>query len=289
MLCQIFWERMEGLQAVSQPESSIFATLRSDARIWAIGSIHGEAEKLGVLHQKIANLQMPGDQLVYLGNYCGYGAASRETIEQMLIFRRWMLARPGSDIDDIVFLRGAQEEMWQKLLQLQFAPNPVQVLQWMVDQGSGPTIEAYGESVEDAMLAGRDGILALTKWTSRLRQSMRNHDGHTALMNALKHAAFTENNNLLFVHAGIDPARPLSAQSDSFWWGGAGFSAMGEPYEGYRRVIRGYDRRHGGVAENAHTVTLDGGAGFGGEIACACFAPSGALLHLLSSGDDEAA
>ena len=34
----------------------------------------------------------------------------------------------GTFLGDIVFLRGSQEEMWQKLLELQFAPNPREVL-----------------------------------------------------------------------------------------------------------------------------------------------------------------
>ena len=72
----------------------------------------------------------------------------RECIDELLLFRRAILARPDADCADIVFLRGAQEEMWQKLLQLQFAPNPVEVLQWMVAQGIEPTIRAYGASVK---------------------------------------------------------------------------------------------------------------------------------------------
>lgn len=37
--------------------------------------------------------------------------------------------------DDLVYLRGGQEEIWQKMLQLPFAPNPMQVLEWMLGQG----------------------------------------------------------------------------------------------------------------------------------------------------------
>jgi serine/threonine protein phosphatase 1 len=34
--------------------------------------------------------------------------------------------------------------MWQKLLQLQFAPNPGELLHWMVQAGMETTIRAYG-------------------------------------------------------------------------------------------------------------------------------------------------
>lgn len=268
---------------VPQIDFALFATLRGNARIWAVGAIHSEIDRLTRLHRQIAEDFLPGDQIVYLGNYSGHGRAAIATIDELLLFRRAILALPGVDMEDVVFLRGAQEEMWQKLLQLQFAPDPAQVLRWMVEQGIGPTVEAYGASLEDGASAGRDGTLALTRWTSQLRQSMRNLDGHTALMNALRHAAITETQNLLFVHAGIDPDRPLEAQGDSFWWGGSSFAAMNAPYLPFLRVVRGYDRRHGGVAETPHTLTLDGGSGFGGELTCACLAPDGTVLRLIST------
>ncbi len=259
-------------------EQGIFAALRGGGRIWAVAAIHGDAGRLAELHRQIGSDFRPGDQVVYLGNYSGHGRAVRECIDELLLFRRYLLAQPGVDCGDVVFLRGAQEEMWQKLLQLQFAPNPVQVLQWMVGQGIEPTIQAYGASVDEALLAARDGTLSLTRWTGQLRQNLRSYDGHNALMSTLRHAAYTEDSSLLFVHAGIDPARPLSAQSDSFWWGGAGFGALSEPYAGYQRVVRGFDRRHSGLQETPHTVSLDAGCGFGGELMAVLFGPAGTIL-----------
>jgi len=264
-------------------EQGIFATLRAERRVWAVSALHGEAARLGALHREILPAYEPGDQLVYLGNYSGHGSAVRETIDELLTFRRAVLATPGAECEDIVFLRGAQEEMWQKLLQLQFAPNPVQVLKWMVGQGIEPTINAYGASVEEAIAAQREGTLALTRWTTQLRQNLRNYDGHNALMSALRHAAFTEDGTLLFVHAGIDPHRPLSAQSDSFWWGGSGFASITEPYNGYKRVVRGFDRRREGLQETPYTVSLDAGGGFGGPLMAALFAADGSILRTISA------
>ncbi|OIR09038.1 hypothetical protein GALL_86440 [mine drainage metagenome] len=264
-------------------EQTLFATLRAESRIWAVAAIHGAVDRLRALHGQLGPLFEPGDQLVYLGNYSGHGPAVRETIDELLLFRRALLALGGVECDDIVYLRGGQEEMWHKLLQLQLAPNPQQVLHWMVEQGIQPTIEAYGARVDDALLAARDGILSLTKWTSQLRQTLRGFDGHTALTSVLRHAAFTADGSLLFVHAGIDPSRPLLAQSDSFWWGGGSFQQIEEPFEHYRRIVRGYDRRHGGVQETAATMTLDANCGFGGPLLAACFAPGGELINTISA------
>jgi serine/threonine protein phosphatase 1 len=259
-------------------DQGIFATLRPKGRVWAVSALHGEADRLAALHQQIYDAYETGDQIVYLGNYSGHGSKVLETIDELLLFRRSILALKNSDEDctDIVFLRGAQEEMWQKLLQLQFAPNPVQVLNWMVGQGIEPTIKAYGASVEEATISAREGTLALTRWTNQLRQNLREHDGHNALISALRHAAFTEDGALLFVHAGIDPNRPLSAQSDSFWWGGSGFSSIEQPYNGYRRIVRGFDRKHEGMKKTEFTVSLDG-------LMAALFAPDGSIIRTIEA------
>src|SRR5262249_9603135 len=79
-------------------------------------------------------------------------------------FRRWLLARPRTFAYDIAYLRGGQEEMWQKLLQIQFAPNPREVLGWMLTQGVGATLAAYGGDVRLAGGAARAGPMALTRW-----------------------------------------------------------------------------------------------------------------------------
>ena len=58
---------------------------------------------------------------------------------------------------------------------------------------------------------------------------------------------------------------------------------MAEPYAGYRRVIRGFDRRHGGLLEGAYATSLDAGCGFGGELLAVCFGADGAVLETLSA------
>lgn len=269
--------------AASISENNIFATLRGTGRIWAVGAAHGEVSRLHALHVLLSQQMKPGDQIVYLGDILGYGPDVRGAVDEVLSYRRAFLAQPGVEVDDIIFLRGAQEEMWQKLLQLQFAPNPAEVLKWMLEHGIGPTLAAYGGNIEEGMLAARDGISSLTKWTSALRQNMRQFDGHTMLMSVLKHAAFTDDDGLLFVHAGIDPTRPLSAQLDAFWWGSAGFELLEAPYGSFRLVVRGSDRRRGGVRFGAFTATLDSGCGQGGPLTAACFGADGQTLQVLEA------
>ena len=130
--------RTAGPRAVAAPDR--FARLRGARRVWAVASVHGEARRLARLHDLIGARFAQGDRLVYLGNYLGHGEDVRATIDELLDFRRRVLGRPHGFACDVVYLRGAQEEMWQKLLQLQFAPNPGEVLALMVRAGVEATV-----------------------------------------------------------------------------------------------------------------------------------------------------
>jgi serine/threonine protein phosphatase 1 len=260
-----------------------FAVLHAAQRVWAVAAIHGEADRLARLQDALAKRVKPGDRLVYLGNFLGRGVKIKETVELLLDFRRRLLARPLTFAYDIVYLRGAQEEMWQKLLQIQFAPNPREVLGWMLNQGVGATLDAYGGDPRRGVSAIREGALAMTRWSSALRGAMQSQPGHFQLLATLRRAAFTDDHQLLFVSGGLDPERPLSEQSDSFWWGGAGFSRMTQAYSGFARVIRGHDRNQGGPASGPFNMTIDAGCGFGGPLVAVCFLPSGDAEDLIEA------
>ncbi len=256
-----------------------FATLRPAARTWAVAAVHGEAGKLVQLHAALAQRLTPEDNLIYLGNLLGRGPEVAHTIDEVLLFRRKMLSRRGADPQAMVYLRGGQEEMWQKLLQLQFATDPRDVLTWMLAQGVGTTLEAYGSHRDAGLSATRQGALALSHWTSALRDQLRARDGHNALFGALRRAAFDADRKILFVNAGLDPARPLDEQRDSFWWGAGDFDRLDAPYGSFVRLVRGFDPRHKGMRQGAVTVTLDGGCGFGGNLIAACFDSQGELVE----------
>lgn len=267
------------------PDADKFAPLGRPRRIWAIGAVHGEAHHLANLHDRIIEGFAPGDRLVYLGNIMGRGPLVRETVDEVLAFRRAVLALPGMIVTDIVYLRGAQEEMWQKLLQLQFAPNPGEVLAWMLRQGVEATLRAYGGSPEEGMHAARAGAVQLTRWTNGLREAIRAAPGHGNLNTAVRRAAFSdhEDGGVLCVSAGIDVTRPLAAQGDTFWWGGRRFADIDQPYETFRRIVRGFDANNGGVRMTDHTASLDGGCGRGGTLACGVFSGTGDVLDLIEA------
>jgi serine/threonine protein phosphatase 1 len=261
----------------------VFATIACAARIWTVGAIHGEAARLRQLHDQLEARFAHGDRVVYLGNYLGHGGAIATTLDELIEFRRHLLCLPGMEAADIAYLRGAQEEMWHKLLQLQFAPNPTEVLDWMLQHGAGATLAAYGGNAEDGRSRIRQGALTLTKWTATLRQAMQGHPGHDDLMTALRRYAVSADGALLFVHAGIDPSRPLSEQRDTLWWGGSDLPELTAPFGGFRMVIGGFDRNRRGARIGSFGACIDAGCGFGGSLVAACFTPDGALVDRIEA------
>ncbi len=270
-----------------QPESRSadhkFAVIRRAARVWAVAAIHGDADRLCALHDALSPRLSPDDRLVYLGNYLGHGAAIIRTLDELLRFRRQFIARPRLFASDVVYLRGSQEEMWQKLLQLHFAVNPREVLDWMLGQGVDATLRAYGGDPARSRVAMREGAMAIGRWTASVRQAMAAHLGHRELMSILRRAAHTDDDGLLFVHAGLDPRRPLAEQGDSLWWGHAAWAKLRTPYADYRCVVRGYGGAAAAVDPGPHALTIDGGCGAGGPLVAVCLATDGTVLDRLEA------
>lgn len=265
----------------TSPAPERFVELTRARRVWAVAAVHGEAERLAALHDAIGARFESGDRLVYLGDLMG-GGDVRAAVTEALRFRRLVLAQPPLYMpEDVVHLRGRQEEMWHKLLQIHFAPKPKELLRWMLDRGVDATLRAYGGDVAQGFSAADEGMLALTRWTGRLKAAMQAAPGHQPWFASLRRYAHTGEGGVLFVHAGLDPARSLADQRDAFWWESGSFGRAAAGYAGFARVVRGFDPTGGGWAEDGAVLTIDGGCGRGGPLCAVCLAPDGTLLERL--------
>lgn len=257
--------------------NAVYAVLERPRRVWAVGPIHGDRVRLSALHEALLQDIRRGDRLVYLGNFMGVGADVRGVLNELLSFRSLLLTGRGMEPWDIAYLRGTQEEMWDKLLQVQFAANPHAVMKWMLEQGLGATLDAYGSSSEEGLQRCREGTISLTRWTNKLRQAVRDRPGHDELLSSVRRYAVTDNHRLLFVHADINPSRGLADQGDTFWWGGGHLERMTQRYANFSLIIRGASRNPQNSPEMTdYYACIDGSSNTeGGSLTAACFTPKG--------------
>ncbi|MDX1737945.1 MAG: hypothetical protein R3261_06885, partial [Alphaproteobacteria bacterium] len=229
-------------------------------RIWVIGAIHNDVLSLRKMHSALYDKVESGDRIVYTGNMIGLFPHTRDTISEILGFRRWFLSLwPYMSPNDIVYLRGRQEEMLSKMLQLHFAQEPLQIIDYLYKTGLSPVLEGYGfrrHEFEDAAAVGASNLAEIT---TRLARVIRNYPGHDDLFKSLKHAAYSEDGVVLCVSSGLNGKIGLRDQGDNFWWGGENFARITHAYGGYCRLVRGFDPQHGGYREGAFTVSLDQG------------------------------
>ena len=125
--------------------------------------------------------------------------------------------------------------------------------------------------------------MAITRWTGELRDTFQSVSGHQDYLSALRHAAFTRDELLLFVSRSIDPERPLDAQNDVFWWGNHVLGDLREPYGRFRRIVCGVDPERRGAEVRRFTLSLDGGAGFGGKLLAACINADGEVADVIEA------
>lgn len=272
--------------SINVSSSPAFTSLGRPEKIWTVPAIHGDIEALTKIHDALLTRFQVGDRIVYHGNYTGYGDHSVACINEILTFRRMVLSIPGVRPSDFVYLKGGQEEIWSTLFQLPFAPDPTNVLLWMLGNGLSKTLYSYGISPHDGIEACRYGVMGVTKWTGKIRHAVRQHAGHETFANQLRSAAFTDKESaypMLFVHAGLDAAKPLHSQREELWWASDEFDAIESAYAPFEKVVRGYDPQHRGLYLNCITATVDDGCGFGGKLISVGLHQDGSVAEILES------
>ncbi len=265
---------------------SNFIELKKANKIWAVGSIHSNLSSFSSIKKFILENFEISDKLIFLGNVIGLGDNSKETLSSVIDLRFNLMSKFKLKSDSIIFLRGAQEEMFSKLLQLQLAPNPAEILEWMFDHGVNKTIKSYGFSEDEVRNIASSGTMNISKWTTSLNKALQKIPGHTEYFLNLKHAAYSHTEKILFVNRGVDITRPLSAQNDCFWWGYQNFSTIQEPYKTFLRIVRGYESEHTNqseISKNKVVCTLFKQPLSNKSVLCGIFTENGEILDLFEN------
>jgi serine/threonine protein phosphatase 1 len=224
-----------------------------DTRLYAIGDIHGCAELLDVLHQKIradaARAAESRKMVIYLGDYIDRGPDSVGVVERV---RRG----PGEGFE-CIRLKGNHEDML-----LRFLVGEESGEMWLFN-GGGPTLESYGvaRGVGKMTLP----LLDLEDLREGLRARLPPADLDFYRSLALQHVE----GDYVFVHAGVYPGRPLEAQTeDDLLWIRRSFLDS-EADHGYM-VVHGHSPvRRPEIRDNR--INLDTGAVWSGRLTAMVF------------------
>lgn len=177
---------------VSTKEDGYVQYQLADSRTFVVGDIHGCVDELSALVHFLEEEQglTQGDALIFVGDYIDRGPASKEVIDFLIEFEQ----RTSSDL---FFLKGNHEEMFLDWLEGTQSESGVSYLH----NGGQECLESYGLSVD---VAPEDA-------SAHLPQK------HLTFFKNLDRYIVSE--KYVFVHAGLNPLRPLSHQFDEdiFW------------------------------------------------------------------------
>ncbi|MEJ0023478.1 MAG: metallophosphoesterase family protein [Alphaproteobacteria bacterium] len=162
--------------------------------LYAIGDVHGRADLLDALLNKIAAAARRGEQatLIFLGDYVDRGPQSRQVIDRVLRLR--------DHEHDVRFLRGNHEAAL-----LDFLINPEGGRTWMA-LGGAETLYSYGVSPPGRGASAEEMKAASRAFNAALPPS------HFEFLQRLE--TFIRLGDYLFVHAGLRPGRSLDEQSE---------------------------------------------------------------------------
>src|SRR5918998_2223319 len=208
-------------------------------RVYAIGDVHGCADRLSVLHAGIAAdaRARPGARrvaILHLGDYVDRGPDSAGVLELLL-------GPPPVAGAEMVSLLGNHEVM---MLDACDPQAPADAMEFWLDNGGAETLESYGARHDDP------------RWWEAVPAE------HLALMRRcpLRWGA----GDYLFAHAGVRPGVPLERQDpfDLVW--------IREPFLSFEGelplvVVHGHTPAPA-PAVRPHRIGIDTGACFGGGL-----------------------
>lgn len=171
------------------------ARIADGIRIYAIGDVHGRADLLQPLLERVrAHMRAhptPRPLIVFLGDYIDRGPSSRQVIDQLISLRETF---------EVIALKGNHEHYL-----IEFLENPPSLTKWL-RFGGLDTLHSYRVLPNDHSDATEQELVAMSLSVA-LHQSK-----HLTFFGDLK-TSFTCG-DFFFVHAGVRPGVALDRQSE---------------------------------------------------------------------------
>ena len=222
--------------------------------IFSIGDIHGCLKQLTSLHNKIFNhlsFNKKDDLLVYLGDYIDRGSNSKDVINHILKLQKEKI--------NSIFLMGNHEQVL-----IDFLFKKINNLRYWIDLGADKTFRSYGIEIAEFI---KDGF------EDDKMEKLKN-----VFLNQLpkEHIYFFQNLKLfynvekyLFVHAGINPEKPILEQNkiDFLWSRSEKF--FDKNFKSEKIIIHGHTPEKE-IVNFPYRINIDTGCFFSGKLSCVC-------------------
>ncbi len=237
---------------------SVCKVLPKGKRVWVVSSIEARSEQLKSLHKYIADYYKSGDMLVYTGNiFGGVRGDIIATINEVLSFRKKIMATFETNSEEICYIKGAYEDMLFKLFSLNFANKPSEKYINMMESGLKNTLLNYGINHEDGKSASEQGSVSLLRFIESLKSKIKERNGHYELLfsKSLVNYAYIEDKSLLCLSAGYDKDKSLNEQKEELSYGLNLEFMQQNPYDNFKMVA--FEIVDDGVFVDAHYITMN--------------------------------
>lgn len=205
------------------------------ARFFVVGDIHACPRELEVLLSSLA--LTPEDQLVFLGDYVDRGPDARAVVDLLVAMKT-------DGVCQMTFLKGNHEDMF-----LDFLGYEGRYGEAFLVNGGHATAKSYGIPQD---VVGKEAASLLPP---------AHLDFYLSLETVLVE------NDILCVHAGLDPRRPLSEQSEEdLLWIRQEF--IFHPHNFSYTVVFGHTPHREVLFDLPFKVGIDTGLVYGGKLSC---------------------
>jgi serine/threonine protein phosphatase 1 len=221
--------------------------LRPGLRVYAVGDIHGRFDLLEALYSKIRDdlaESRPARSIeIFIGDYVDRGPQSREVIE--------FLSASSPACDERICLSGNHEDLLLAAL-----ADPAAIDTWLFNGGVETILSYCGPS--------RGALESMTLLEARIAFAAALPENHLRFFTELRRMETLD--GYVFVHAGVNPARPLENQNpeDLLW---------------IRKPFLSSDADFGRIVVHGHTpanspevrrnrINIDTGAFYTGRLTC---------------------
>jgi len=222
--------------------------------LFAIGDIHGCLNELTSLHKKILTydkFEVKNDIIIYLGDYIDRGKNSKEVINQILKLK-------DNSIKTINLMGNHDEFM------IDFIFNKKNNIKSWLNFGADQTFRSYNIEIVEFIKDGfEEGVI------DNLRKTMIKHmeESHINFFKNLELSYSSE--NYLFVHAGIDPHKKLSEQSEKDYLWSRSEKFFSKDFKSEKIIVHGHTPEEN-IVNDPYRINVDSGCYFSGKLSSVC-------------------